>query len=357
MNIFNKIIYVSSDRNKDSNSYLRYKNFKKIYPNTKLFYSSHNLHRFDLRRFKANRSINHYIYKEINKNFCKIVESFKPDLIWLDKNLSLTFENLLNLKKKYKFYLISFTNDNPFSLRKNEKYIWSEYIKNLSICDIVFIAQINQIPFYKKFKINKIVRYLHGVDYSFIDENNYLRIGDKIRFIGNCEKNRIKLIKNILSKIDNFEVFGPNWYRNIESFPFLFNPKINGPIWDRRSYNKKIQNSLACINLLSKSNNDEIASRVFEITSCGGLAISESNEQLKKIFSKNEIVYYRDDDDLIEKLIFLTKNPQITLNFRKNAFNKIKNLKLDYEYAIPRWLSYLDVKEVFIDEYDNLKQL
>lgn len=356
MKTFDKIIYVSSDRNKDSNSYLRYKNFKKIYPNTLLFYSSHNLRRFDIRRFRANRFVYHSIYDEINNNFCKVVESFKPDLIWLDKNLTISFESLSNLKKRFKFYIISFTNDNPFSLRKSEKNIWLEYIKNLSICDIVFIAQINQIPFYKKFKINKIVRYLHGVDYSFIDENNYLKVGNKIRFIGNCEKNRIKLIKNILSKIDNFEVFGPNWYRYIESFPFLINPKINGPIWDRKSYNKKIQDSLGCINLLSKSNNDEIASRIFEITSCGGLAISESNKQLKKIFSKNEILYYRDDDDLIEKLIFLNNNPQVTLNFRKNAFNKIKNLKLDYEYTIPRWLSYLDVKEDFIDEYDNLKQ-
>ena len=82
------------------------------------------------------------------------------------------------------------------------------------------------------------------MDYSFIDENNYLKVGNKIRFIGNCEKNRIKLIKNILSKIDNFEVFGPNWYRYIESFPFLINPKINGPIWDRKSYNKKMKTLL-----------------------------------------------------------------------------------------------------------------
>ena len=100
MKTFDKIIYVSSDRNKDSNSYLRYKNFKKIYPNTLLFYSSHNLHRFDIRRFRANRFIYHSIYDEINNNFCKVVESFKPDLIWLDKNLTISFESLSNLKKK-----------------------------------------------------------------------------------------------------------------------------------------------------------------------------------------------------------------------------------------------------------------
>ena len=349
-----RIIYVSSDRNENSNSYLRYKNLKKFYPNTKLFYSSHNFHRFDLRRFQANRSTNHYVYNEINKNFCKVVESFKPDLIWLDKNLSITFENLLNLKKKFKFYLISFTNDNPFSSRDSEKNIWSEYLKNITICDIVFIAQINQISFYKKFKVNKIVRFVHGVDYDFINQNDYLKVGSMIRFIGNCEKNRIKLIKNILSKIDNFEVFGPNWYRYIESLPFILNPKIHGPIWNRKLYNKKIQNSLACINLLSKTNNDEVASRIFEITSCGGLAVSESNHQLRKIFSDKEILYYHNEEELISKLIFINNNPKLTLEFKKNAFNKIKNLKLDYKYSIPRWLSYLDLEETFIDEFDTL---
>lgn len=354
---FKKILYVSSDRNENSNSYIRYKNFKKIYPDTILFYSSHNLKKFDYRRYKANRNIDYFIYKKINKNFTQLVDSFRPDLIWLDKNLSITFENLSKLKKKLKFSLISFTNDNPFSTRKNEKNIWVEYLKNLSICDIVFIAQINQLPYYQKYNIKKIVRYIHGIDYSYIENNNFSMFCNKIRFIGNCEKNRIKLIKNIFSKIDNFEVFGPNWFRYIENYSYFFSSKINGPIWDRKLYYRTIQNSLGCLNLLSKSNNDEIANRIFEITSCGGFAISEKNDQLLKIFSEDEILYYHDEYDLYSKLIYINQNPQITLKFKNNAYNKIKSLKLDYKYSIPRWLNYLNNEVDFVDELTSLKQL
>lgn len=344
-----KILYCLSDSSNYSNSFIRYLNFKKIF-NTKLFIANHNYKSFFFKRY-YDRNIYGNVFTKINLEFIETVKNLKPDLIWLDKSLLITRKTLIYIKKKYNPIIINFTNDNPFSNRDSEKNIWKEFIKNIPIVDVNFIAQKNQIDQYLNFGAKKIIRYMHGLDFNFINKINY-EYDDKIVFIGSYQKERNDDILFLLKNIKRFQVYGHNWNRNLKNYSFILKKKIKKPIWNKFEYYHKINSSVASLILFSLSNNDNVSHRLFEVPACGGLGIVKLNDEVSKIFSKEEMIFFEDISELkfIDKYLYDKRNK---LDFmRSNSLKKIQSLNLNLNLKIPKWINLIKSNKKIIDEYD-----
>ena len=270
------------------------------------------------------------------------IENFKPDMILFGHVDRLSYLNFLELKNRYKkikfaqWFLDPLIKKGP-DYEKNKSRFFLKY----QFCDTNFIttspSAIDFVNSEKTFFIpNPIdpsidIYKNHLIDHKYdifiaISHGQHRGILKK-----DFTDNRVKLINQLTKKV-NYNIFGTK----------------NNPVWGQNFFNELNKCSMA-INLsrgepIKYYSSDRIAS----LLGNGLLTFIHEKYYYQDFFTKNEIVTYKNINDLNKKILFYKKNKKLLKKIASNGFkkaHKIFNNKLISDFIVRKTFGYQVIKK------------
>ena len=279
-----------------------------------------------------------YLFNLIIEN----IENFKPEIILFGHVDRLDYLKFLDLKIRYKnikfaqWFLDPLIKTGP-DYEKNKSRFFLKY----QFCDANFITTSpDAVDFVNK---NKTFFIPNPIDPSIDIYKNHLLDHDKDVFIaishgqhrGILKKdftdNRVKIINKLTKKV-KYNIFG---YKN-------------NPVWGQNFFDQLNKCSMG-INLsrgepITYYSSDRIAS----LLGNGLLTFIHEKYKYTDFFNKNEIVTFKNINDLNKKILFYKKNKKLLKKIASNGYkkaHKIFNNKLISEYIVKKTLNNNFIKK------------
>ena len=277
----------------------------------------------------------------INDKIINIINNLKPNLILLGHTNSIKIETLNNIKNSYPDIRIAFWYEDSINKKgpdyiKNKSFIekYKNYVDQYFVTTDINNIQtsipknkLNFIPVpasdtYENLNLHKTQNHefdifyavSHGVNRGILKKN---KIDERFNFL-----------KILMSKSDDitYNLFG---FNNIQ------------PVWGEE-YIKEISKCRFALNL---SRGEPIkyysSNRIASLVANGIPTLIDEKVQFNDFFSNNEIIFYKNVYDLIDKVNFYKKNDkkriQIGLN-GKRKYLKIFNNRIVANYIISKTL-------------------
>lgn len=228
---------------------------------------------------------NYLLYKNIlSKN---------PDCVIIWRGIFVSPFILKRIKKKSSITLISYNNDDPFSLKYyergniNQKRLWNRFKRTIPYYDINLVYRPHNIKDYQNHGSSKTLLFPPYYIPNQIEPLLKTTSPKKydITFIGHFEEERLEVINYLLENNIKVRIFGPRWNRSRVSEKYQYG-EIKPIFGD--DYFKTIIESKVCLAFLSKLNRDVYTRRNFEIPGCGTCMLSERTEELTEMFIPNK---------------------------------------------------------------------
>ena len=281
------------------------------------------------------------VFSDIDGRIVNIIKNLKPKLILLGHTNSLKTETLKNIKDKFSEIKIAFWYEDSIN-KKGPDYIKNKTFveKYKNYVDQYFITtDVNNIETsIPKKKLNFI-----PVPASSISENlNLYKIKNHEYDIfyavshgvnrGDLKKNKIderyNFLKSLMRKSDDitYNIFG---FNNIQ------------PVWG----DEFIKQMSKCRFGLNLSRGQPVkyysSNRIASLTANGVPTLIDEKVKFSDFFSNDEMIFYKDHYDLIDKVNFYKKNDrkriQIGIN-GKNKYLKIFNNRIVSDYILSKTL-------------------
>lgn len=249
-------------------------------------------------------------YSHFNKRAQKEFIEFNPDVVFVIKGTRIYPSTLKFFKKiKPSIKLINYTQDDMMG-RHNQSFYWR---RSLKMWDCVFTT--------KSYNVGKCELPSLGVRRVVFVDNAYCEVfhnpkyaySEKVRdviFIGSAEHERAQSLRFLANSGVCVDVFGSMWdkpefqiYRN-HNLRF-HNKELRG-----HDYSRAISSAKISLCFLRKLNRDLQTVRSTEIPACGSVMVAEWSEEHEYLFENNhEAVYFKNDEELVEKVKSLLSDP------------------------------------------------
>ena len=337
------ILHISDPQPKIGNLPLSYiKSFKKkecvgvndvVYPNVIWKKSAYGL----VDRV-INRVINVLKIKEKNLFFkLKNIDFKKYDIVFVYKGIYVKPEYIDFIREKNSnIKIVCYNPDDPYndassnfnilnSIKKYDIYfIWSKRLKQ-KISDKERVLTY-YLPFAADLSLHNKMRF------------NNLEKRYKITFIGNWDKERERWLNDIKDK-NSLKLFGNNWLYKLRSKELL---KCTGGEVIGDEFVKVAQESIININILRVQNKNSNNMRTFELPASGGFCLHEYSEEVAELFEEGkEIEFYRDSQELNDKIDFYINNPESAEKIANNGYNRIVSSNYTYDKRVEEILKIL----------------
>jgi spore maturation protein CgeB len=305
------------------------------------YFTSRNILKSIFLKFQNKYLIGPVIFK-INSDLKNFVDLHRPEIIFIYRGTHIFPNTIRDIKIKHpQIKLIGYNNDDPFS-RDHIKYAWRHFLKGLSYYDIIFSYRKINIDEYKSAGAHKVELlrswYLPWVHYPVnLSKSEKSIYGCDVVFVGHHEyDDRARLLNMIASLGLKLKIYGPysgfgnsGWKGKFENFPLL---KDIGDINYVRNneYNLAISGSKIALCFLSKLNRDTYTRRCFEIPALGIPLFSEYSDDLAELFEDGiEIVLFRNEEELKEKIIYYLNRPDELKRIGENGYKRVIKDKHD----------------------------
>jgi spore maturation protein CgeB len=300
----------------------------------KMFYDNYNKNIFNKIIFKLGLSL---IYKIINEKLKKLISKFKPDVIFIFKGMEI-FPSTLLMAKKLKIILINYNPDNPFifsgSGSGNNNITNSIVLYNIHFTyNLEVKKQIQQ-----KFNIpTHILPFGFDIDSDTFKYCETIDEVNKVCFIGNPDKYRVKFILQLAMQGICIDLYGHDWdglvkNKNVTCYKAVYGIEF----WILlRKY--RVQ-----LNLMRPHNLSSHNMRSFEIPGIGGIQLAPFTKDHDKYFKDgSEIFLFKNLTECLTKINFLLSLTKDTANIiRFNSRANVLNNKHSYS---DRSLQFLEI--------------
>jgi spore maturation protein CgeB len=290
------------------------------------------------------RRIDHYLnfgLGSIKLNFLlRKVKVEELDVLLIDNRPFVFSSTLKNFRKRNpSLKIISVITDDPFG--KYNKG-WRLLKKTCSLFDLHFVqrsANINELYKYGSRKVE--------ICYRSYDSNFHKRIPNSVKnsqfdveFVGSYEEERCESIIFLLKNGIRVGVTGDGWEKSqlVSEYPNSYlGPAIYGV-----NYIEKLNSISLALHFLRRANRDEQDSRTFEIPACGTPVIAEFSNVHAQLFTENtEMLYFRNNIDLLEKVRILLENPDSAKKMADAALMRSVNSGYSHENRIRKILDQI----------------
>jgi len=255
----------------------------------------------------------------INKQLILYCKNIEPDIVFLYSAVLISVHTLRRIKE-LGVYLAMYCNDDPFSKEYSNRF-WKNIRDSALIADKVYAYRSSNIQSYMQLGAGQVSLLLP----YYIKERNFYIEGcpypnvPPVVYIGhNEEDGREGYIKRLLDAgikvgLNDQWVHLASKYKNLTI--------VSG---DLRDYNKILNSAEIAIVFLSKRNNDTYTRRCFEIPATKAMMIAPYTDDLSHMFTENiEAVYYRNEDDFLEKVIRYMKNKEKRKWIGEHGYNRL----------------------------------
>lgn len=270
--------------------------------------------------------------EDMNKNFLNICLRFKPNYIFMSiANYEIYIETLILIKKKIKTILLNWCSDDSWRFEEHSK-LYARFF------DYSITTDKKSYTKYKLNRLNAILANWGCPDNWLMKPKKSIKCKYDIIFIGSSYMGRKKIINKIRNDGYHVNCFGFGWN--------------NRPVKSKK-FSKLINNSKIALNFSkSRKNILQTKARIFEITGSGSLCITENSDDLEFFFkNKNELIVFRNYNDLKNKISFFLKNSKERDKIALNGYEKCKN-----NYLYSKIISQIFKKIKYVEpKFKNLK--
>lgn len=248
--------------------------------------------------------------EDLNNDLIKKCLTLKPDCVFFAIAFNEIFiETLIKIKKKTNPLIINWCSDDSWRYDEHS-FFYSDFIDYMVTTDRNAFKKYNNIG-------NKAILTSWGCPDEWINKpKKSTKCKYDVIFIGSSYFGRKKHIRYLKSKKIKIKCFGFGWNNK----PIKFSEMSN-----------KINNSKIAINF-SKSRKGvlQTKARIFEVTGCGSLCITEQSNDLNKFFNKKEVVTFHNLNNLEKKIKYYLKNENLR---DKKVSKSFLRCKKNYTYS------------------------
>jgi len=295
--------------------------------------------------------------KEFSKKLMIFINEFNviskiklnhPSYIFFYRPLLFSSNFFLKIKKlDNNIKIICYNNDNPFSKKYSASY-WKNYKSNCKYADLILAYRDSDIKEYRKIS-NKQVKIFPPYVTDLVVNCSERKIknfsaSNKITFVGHFEDDgRLETLDYLYKNNLKIKLFGPKsgWNTNIikKNIGLQFLPVMK---MNYQEYVEYLSNLLIGLCFLSKLNKDVLTRRCFEFTYMGVCLVSEYNSYLADLFLEdNEAIYFRNKEELLEKLNYLLKNREYLKKIALAGQQKCHKLRVTVKDRIDSLENYI----------------
>lgn len=271
------------------------------------------------------------ILKQINRDMFEAAKQFGPDVVFLYNSPHIFPETIEMLRASSSgVRIVQYANDNPFS-RTARSSLWRHFIGSVAKCDINLVFRSANIADFRRAGARNVhllrAYYIRDQDYRVKLTPNDRRFDSDIVFAGHFEEDgRLALVSRILAEGIRLNVFGGGWsvIQNAVAVdsPIRAQFPIKPVVGD--DYRKAISGAKIALCFLSKLNVDTYTRRNFQIPAMGTFMLSEHSDDLATMFKEGEEAeYFRDSDELIDKVRFYLKNDEARNRIARGGQNRL----------------------------------
>ncbi len=269
---------------------------------------------------------------KINYLLRKKIKEYKPNRFIISKGVNIYPSTLNKIDESCK--IINWNPDDFFNSLNSSKNI----LNSIKLYDYIFSARKHLFDEYKKSGLRNV----YYLDWYYIPwlhkkpEQN-IPIQKKIVFIGTHSKRREEIINSIFSKY-KIEVWGSGWSRS--KLNYKKNIKIYNKVLDQNEFPMIVNESYINLNILTLENRDFTNLKIFELSACGGLVLTEENKTSQCLLN-NEGVYYN-MKNLNEKIEYIFNLSLEDYNEKKERlYNYVVNNNNDINSKVEELLKII----------------
>ena len=250
--------------------------------------------------------------EKMNELFFELIEKEKPDYVFTnvrrDEQTIETMEKVREISPKTKIIAFSGDDDKDFEPLKRYQALF---------VDCTFITQPDWIEKYYKDGI-KNAFYSFSINTNLFRPMNLEKIYD-VTFIGKPLKPRINQLNFLIKNGINLKIFGRGWGNYPE-----FEKNYLGAL-ETEDMIKMINQSKINLSLLKNEYGKlHFKGRVLMFPSCKSFSLTEYFEKCLKYFKNNkEIIMFKDDNDLLEKIKYYLKHEKEREKIAENSHLKV----------------------------------
>lgn len=280
------------------------------------------------------------IYHKINKEFRELIESFRPDLIWIFKGMEI-FPSSLEWARDKGIRLVNYNTDNPFLFSGKGS-------GNKNVVDSLGFYDLH-------------LTYDRGIRERFRDEYGLrcelLPFGfeeseelyakcckmpekEAVCFVGSSDKDRVAFLEAIAVELP-LTVYGSGWDQAIRSGNITVHGPVHGEAFWTTLHQYRVQ-----LNYMRPHNPDSHNMRSFEVPGIGGIMLAPATTDHKEYFRPDQEVFlYTDIQDCIRRARgLLSLTTEQALEIRESVRNR----------SIASGYSYLDRARLALKWFDTI---
>lgn len=310
-----------------------------------LSYFGHEVKNFESMRFETDSKYSDPIIPKIyqmNKEFIRVCQEFKPDLVLVFKGIYLLRESLELVKKTVRPIMATWWVDDPFTIWKCDYTTqpFEHVAKSLHVWDHFFIMDSYFIPRLKRIGVKNPYWLPMATDMQYFavlkkrnaeDEAFY---GGDISFVGTPTRLRAAMVREL--RDFGIKLWGIPWRDPVfQKLQVKTNLKL-AEIKKIYNYTKINVNNHCLVNV----NGANV--RVFDIPACEGFLLTDRMEDIvTRLFVEGkEVVTYTDFQDMRNKVKYYLKNEKERCEIAANARQKVLKKHL-YKHRVEEILSVL----------------
>ena len=320
-----------------SSSYKRSLDFLKI--ESKAFFVSEYLSKY-LKFGRIGRTLYNHIKidtweRQANRDLAIDLNRFKPDIIIIMGKTQILPGTISFLKSIYKIKVVMIWMDTLCNLNEDT-------LRLAQLTDCCASYSFSAEPVFKKLGFRDTMwlplagdKKLHGI-FTLPKEYKY-----DITFIGGWRPEREAALLSIINNFPNLKIniLGYYWDKS-ENYkvlkPFVINQIITG-----KAYAEFLNLSRINLNIIDDTNYPSANMRFFEIPIANGLQLSSYCPEQKEIFRDGkEILYFKNEKEMIEKIEWVIDNENLASSIRRNS-HKLAIESQTYDHRLKELIKYI----------------
>lgn len=178
---------------------------------------------------------------------------------------------------------------------------------------------------------------------------NHFSTNHQFLFVGNSRDQKRKIVQDAIDLKLDLAVYGTRWKNIIPA------KMVHGSYIPNGLLNTFYSNSKVVLNdhWPSMRKNGFISNRIFDAGACGSCIISDFIPELDQIFETPSLLTYQDQNDLAQKVAWLSKNPEKVERMKKNIRAFVIN-KHTFDHRVKTILEKVSALMLQQNDHDEL---
>lgn len=245
---------------------------------------------------------------KMNARLLETIATYQPELILFGHSETIFPETFRLIRKRFP--------EIPMALWYVDSFIFPEKKQQLTeraaLVDTVFTTTGGELLRSLKTPDNRVAFFPNIADPGIEKSCNFKEKKLPLDFLfcgRDYNPERTKRIRNLMAAVGQLKT---------ETWGCLGNPPLTG-----QAYYDKLYQAAASLNL---SHREDIpfytSGRMTQLTGCGLLTYTPETPGMERLFSQDEVVYYKSDQDLVDKILYYAKADDERTRIAENGWRK-----------------------------------